>query len=139
VVPLPYEAGLRTAAEVGHGFEAFTAAYMQLKADTANQPVVRLIGYDSLEGLFARFPDALLSEVDYTVKRTRALGDLTVAVGRPGVSMMTKVLGMVDWHIKLSKMNDVLLLQGVKPHTNVYAVDCDSSRGYPVTSLSVLI
>ena len=46
---------------------------------------------------------------------------------------------MVDWHIKLSKEDGVVLLQGIKPFTNIYAVDCDVSLGYPVMKLRVLI
>ncbi|HUH99432.1 MAG TPA: hypothetical protein VLY65_00170, partial [Nitrososphaerales archaeon] len=59
--------------------------------------------------------------------------------GRPTVSILEKILGMVDWHIKLSTRAGVLLMQGVKPNTNIYAVDCDVSKGYPVTTLKMLI
>ena len=70
--------------------------------------------------------------------RTRTDGNLTIGTGRPSVSFLQKVLAMVDWHIKLSKKDDVLLLEGAKPHTNLYAVDCDISKGYPVLTLTTL-
>jgi len=138
VVPITYGEGSGNENELSDSSDAFLAAYKQLKAKTRNQPVVRSIAYDNLETSYARFSDKLLNEVGLAMMRTRSAGDLTIGIGRPTVSILTKILGMVDWHIRLSKKDGVLLIQGVKPHTNIYAADCDISKGYPVVTLKIL-
>jgi hypothetical protein len=79
-----------------------------------------------------------LNEVGTAIAQNRSAGDLTMALARPNLSILGNVIAMVDWHIKLSKKDGVLLLQGLKPYTNVYAVDCDVSLGYPVMTLTIL-
>ena len=105
---------------------------------TKDQPVVRSIAYDNLESSYARFPDRLLNETGLAMIRTKTHGDVTVGIARASVSILPKILGMVDWHIKLWKQNGVLLLQGIKPPTNVYAADSDVSKGYPTLKLKIL-
>jgi KaiC/GvpD/RAD55 family RecA-like ATPase len=138
VVPITYGEGSGSEAELSASSDAFLSAYKQLKERTGDQPVLRNIAYDNLESSYARFPDRLLNEIGLAMMRTRSSGDLTFAIGRPTLSILPKVLGMVDWHLKLSKMDNVLLLQGVKPYTNLYAADCDVSKGYPVMTLTAL-
>ena len=62
-----------------------------------------------------------------------------MGIARPNFFILPKVLGMVDLHVKLWKKDGVLLLQGVKPYTNIYSVDCDVTLGYPVMKLSIMI
>ncbi|MDA4122580.1 MAG: AAA family ATPase [Thaumarchaeota archaeon] len=116
----------------------FDAAEEILKKRTENRPIARIIAYDTLEGEYAQEPDKLLNEIGLAMTRTRTRGDLTIAIGRPSFGLLPKVVGMVDWHIKLWKADGVLLLQGVKPSTNIYAADCDVSKGYPVLTLKML-
>jgi KaiC/GvpD/RAD55 family RecA-like ATPase len=138
VVPITYDEGAGSEKELSVSSDAFFSSYKQLKARTGNQPILRSIAYDTLESSYARFPDKLLNEVGVAMMRTKSAGDLTVGIGRPTVSILAKVLGMVDWHLKLSKIDGVLLVQGVKPYTNIYAADCDISKGYPVMTLKIL-
>jgi KaiC/GvpD/RAD55 family RecA-like ATPase len=138
VVPIEYGEGSGSEDELTASSDAFLSAYKQLKTLTRNQPVVRSIAYDSLETSYARFPDKLLNEVGMAMMRTRSAGDLTIGIARATVSILPKVQGMVDWHIKLSKTDEVLLVQGIKPYTNIYAADCDVSDGYPVMTLKAL-
>jgi KaiC/GvpD/RAD55 family RecA-like ATPase len=128
----------RTANDVSASFNAFYEAYKKLKSVTDGKPIVRTIAYDRIESSYSRFPDQLLNEVGLAMVRTRAGGDLTLGIGRPSDAMLTRVLGMVDWHLKMWKQDGVLLLQGVKPSTNTYAADCDVSRGYPIMTLKML-
>lgn len=138
VVPISYEEGSGSEEELTLSSDAFLAAYRQLKTRSRSQPIARMVAYDNLESSYSRYPDKLLNEVGIAMMRTRAAGDVTLGVARATVSILPKVLGMVDWHVKLSKVNDVLLVQGIKPHTNVYSADCDVSKGYPVMILKAL-
>lgn len=137
-LPVRYGEGSGREAELTKNSEAFYAAYRQVKAKTNNQPVLRHIAYDNLESSYARYPEKLLNEVGIAMVRTHAAGDVTLAVSRQTGMLIPKVRGMVDWHLKLWKKHNVVLFQGVKPYTNVYAVDSDVSSGYPVTTLKIL-
>ena len=138
VVPITYGEGAGTEDALTKSSDAFLSAYRLLKSSTRDQPILRSIAYDNLETSYARFPDKLLNEVGLSMMRTRSAGDLTLGVGRGTVSILPKIVGMVDWHIKLTKTHEVLLVQGIKPYTNIYAADCDVSKGYPVMTLKAL-
>ncbi len=139
MVPVTLALGAGEEKEIDASTASFEAAYHELKARTANKPIHRNIEYDNLESTYARFPEKLLNEVGTAISATRLRGDLTMGLARPSISFLGKLLSMVDWHIKLSKKDGVLLLQGIKPYTNIYAVDCDVSQGYPVMKLNILI
>ncbi len=138
VIPIEYGEGARGEETLVANSEAFRKAELELASATNNAPIARIVSYENLDSSYARFEDRLLNEIGLAMVRTRTSGNLTLGTGRPSVSFLQKVIGMVDWHIKLTKEDDVLLLQGVKPHTNLYAADCDISNGYPVLTLRTL-
>ena len=106
-----------------------------LKRLTGDKPVLRLMGYDTMESKYAEIPEKLYNEIGFAVMRTRAAGDLSVGIARPKLGILPKILDMVDWHLKLWRKDRALMFQGVKPQTPLYAGQCDSSRGYPRTRL----
>ncbi|MDA4113545.1 MAG: AAA family ATPase [Thaumarchaeota archaeon] len=140
VIPMTRARGTdkETEAIITANSDAFYDAYKELKAKTGNQPVLRSMGYDSLESSYARFPDKLLNELGQSIMRTRAAGNVTLGIAKPSLAMLSKLLSMVDWHIRLTKKNGLLMLQGIKPSTSLYGVDCDNSLGYPVMKLTLL-
>ncbi len=138
MVPSIFQEGAGDEEELAKSSETFYSAYKELKSRTRNQPVLRNMGYDSLEASYARFPDRLLNEVGQAVARTRVSGDITLGIAKPTFGLLGKVLGMVDWHFRLTKKYGLLMFQGVKPYTNLYSVDCDVSSGRPVLKLSIL-
>lgn len=103
----------------------------ELKRLSDNKPVLRIMGYDTMESKYAEVPDKLYNEIGFAIMRTRAAGDLTIGIARPTLSMLPKVLDMVDWHLKLWKVDGTLVFEGVKPTTRPLAVQCDCSEGYP--------
>lgn len=138
VLPIRYGEGSGRESDLSRNSDAFYSAYKKLKSKTGSQPILRCVAYDNLESSYARFSERLLNEMGLAMVRTRAAGDVTVSIARPTVSVLTKMTGMVDWHLKLWKKDEVLLVQGVKPHTNIYSADCDISKGYPVMTLKLL-
>ena len=138
MIPSVFREGAGKEEEIDESSDRFYSAYVELKKKTRNQPVLRNIGYDTLESSYSRFPDRLLNEVGMAIVRTRSAGDLTLGIAKPTFGLLHKILGMVDWHIRLTKKDGLLMLQGVKPYTNLYAVDCDVSQGFPVMKLSML-
>lgn len=107
----------------------------ELKRLTGDKPVLRIMGYDTMESKYAEIPEKLYNEIGFAVMRTRAAGDLSVGIARPRLGILPKILDMVDWHLKLWRTDGTLMFQGVKPLTPLYAVQCDTSKGYPRTRL----
>jgi len=138
VVPMTENQGVEDEAQLEESSRRLHAAYRELKARSGNQPVIRNIGYDSMETMYARYPEKLLNEVGFAIATTRAARDITLGLAKPSLGILDKIAGIVDWHLRLTKKNGLLMFQGVKPYTSLYAVDCDVSRGYPETKLSIL-
>ena len=91
-----------------------------------------------MESKYSEVTQKLYNEIGFAIQRTRASGAVTVAVARPNMTILPKVLDMVDWHFNLTKVNDTLLLQGIKPQTVLCAVRCDVSKGYPKARLVLM-
>jgi len=138
-VPVMLAEGARDEKDIDVSSESFDSAYDDLKARTHGQPILRNIGYDNLEASYARFPEKLLNEIGTAIVQTRSRGDLTMGIAKPNFFILPKVLAMVDLHVRLWKKDGVVLLQGVKPYTNIYSVDSDVTLGYPVMKLSIMI
>lgn len=111
----------------------------QLKQPRRDKPALRVMGYDTMESKYSTVIEKFYNEVGFAIMSTRASGDLTLAVARPNMSILAKVLDMVDWHFSLTKEDDTLLFQGIKPYTPLYAVECDVSEGYPRAKLVIMI
>ena len=104
----------------------------ELKQLTNNKPVLRIVFYDALETEYA----TLHNEIVLAITRTRISGDVTIGIARPSLGILLKLLDMVDWHFRLSKVHGTLLFQGIKPETPLYAVQCDISKGFPMAKLT---
>jgi hypothetical protein len=87
----------------------------ELNRRTGDMPVLRVMGYDTMESKYSEVIPKLYNEIGSAVLRTRAAGDVTIAVARPNLELLPKVLDMVDWHFKLTKVHDTLLFQSIKP------------------------
>ena len=107
----------------------------ELRRMTGDRPILRIMGYDTMESKYAEIPEKMYNEIGFAVMRTRAAGDLTIGIARPKLGILPKILDMVDWHLRLWRTDGTLMLQGVKPLTHPYAVQCDTSGGYPKAKL----
>ncbi|MGA2874276.1 MAG: ATPase domain-containing protein [Nitrososphaerales archaeon] len=102
-----------------------------LKLLTGSKPALRVIYYDALEGEASN----VHNEIVLAMNRTQLFGDFTVGIARPSLSILPKLLDMVDWHFRLSKSHGTLTLQGIKPQTPLYAIQCDITEGFQKTKL----
>ena len=55
------------------------------------------------------------------------------------MGVFPKVRDMVDCIFSLTKEKGTLLVQGIKPHAALYALQCDVSEGYPKAKLVIMI
>jgi hypothetical protein len=74
------------------------------------------------------------------VIRARKNKALNFILMRGGSDKLARKLNsMVTTHLKLTKEHDCFLLYGVKPRTGLYAVEMDTSKGYPLPRLTPII
>ena len=106
-----------------------------LKKATKGKPVLRAIGYDTMESKYSEIPMKMYNEIGFAIMRTRAAGDISIGIARKSLDVLQKVLDMVDWHFRLLQKNGIVLFQGVKPHTQMFAVISDTGKGHPVLRL----
>jgi hypothetical protein len=114
-------------------------ALSELKRLTGDKPVLRVMGYDTMESKYSNVPEKFYNEIGVAMKRTRSSGDVTLAVGRPNMTILPKILDMVDWHFYLTSENGTLLFQGIKPETALYGVEVDVSGGCPKAKLVLMM
>jgi KaiC/GvpD/RAD55 family RecA-like ATPase len=113
--------------------------YAGLKKDTGDQPIFHWIGYDTLASSFSVIPDEkVVHQIGSNISENRRGKDLTIALARPSLRILDTISDIINWHLKLWKMNGVLIVQGVKPETHMYAVDTQVDLGYPVMCLTEL-
>jgi KaiC/GvpD/RAD55 family RecA-like ATPase len=122
-----------------HIEELLNKTSLKLRKDTG-QPVLRIIGYPALESLYAGQIDLLFKEIGSEIAVNRSLGNLTLAVARPGLQITPRVLNIVDWHIRLIERNGCIFCHVVKPKPTPYAaVERAMSGGYQTLRLIPMV
>jgi GvpD gas vesicle protein len=69
------------------------------------------------------------------IKRTRMVGNLGLAVARPGLKVLDAVRSMVDYEILLRHPEVGLVISGLRPRFPEHVVILDQSRGRPHVAL----
>jgi len=119
--------------------ELLNKTSLKLRKDTG-QPVLRIIGYPALESLYAGQIDLLFKEIGSEIAVNRSLGNLTLAVARPGLQITPRVMNIVDWHIRLIERNGCIFCHVVKPKPTPYAaVERAMSKGYQTLRLIPMV
>jgi hypothetical protein len=69
------------------------------------------------------------------VKRTRAVGNLGIAVARPGLRCLDAARSMMDFELGLRRTDVGLEITGVRPRFSSHVVVADPARGSPYVAL----
>lgn len=136
--PPRYVVPLAGRADIDATVQTILSSLDKIKKETGGKPVFRSIGYNTLESHYPDQPDKLFAAVGVAMTRTKSGGDLTLAIARPSLNILDKIKDLVDWHFKMTRKHNLLMLQGMKPRTALYAVECDVSQGYPYMKLRIL-
>jgi len=122
-----------------HIEELLNKTSLKLRKDTG-QPVLRIIGYPALESLYAGQIDLLFKEIGSEIAINRSLGNLTLAIARPGLQITPRVLNIVDWHIRLIERNGCVFCHVVKPKPTPHAaVERAIYNGYQTLRLIPMV
>jgi len=104
------------------------------------KPVVRLIGFPTLQNLYAGRNDLLFRAIGDAAAQNKLLGNFTLAVTRSDLEITPRVLDIVDWHLRLVERNGHAFVRIVKPlSTQYFAVNAKISRGCPVLKLTPMV
>ena len=104
------------------------------------KPVLRLIGFPTLENIYAGRLDLLLKFIGEAVAQNKLVGNFTLAVSRTDVEVTRRALDIVDWHLRLIERNGYHFVRVVKPEpTGYFAVETEASQGCPTLKLTPMV
>jgi len=133
--PEPYVVAFK-GEDVVEDYEKFANVVRELRR--TRQPLLYIVGVDTLVDAYGEREALWLMRTNLAI--TRTVGDLTIALLKPGYPRAAEVLGATaDVHLKIAREHGAVLVYGVKPRTNVYALEMDTSEGYPMPKLTPII
>ncbi|MBN2335497.1 AAA family ATPase [Candidatus Bathyarchaeota archaeon] len=106
----------------------------RLRGETG-EPTLKIIYVDRLSNTWQETRCTGL--LDTESMHTRSTGGLLVLLSRPGDEAARQhASNLAHTHLRLYNQRGVILLDGVKPQTTLYAVAQDNNMGYPSLSLT---
>ncbi|MEM3898616.1 MAG: hypothetical protein QXD34_02270 [Candidatus Bathyarchaeia archaeon] len=70
----------------------------------------------------------------------REYGGLAIILLKPGYPQVAKILSaLADVHLKITRKYGTVLVYGIKPRTNLYALEVDTSKSYTMPKLTPII
>jgi len=133
---LPYIAKFK-----GKDLEKNHLQYIDMVKDLmskSGKPVLSIIGADTMLSRYGIEEVIEIANIDAT--RLRQGGCLGITILKPGYDRLAKILGAIaDVHFKMTREHGALLLYGLKPRTEIYAVEMDVTKGYVMPKLTPII
>ncbi len=134
--PEPYVVALR-GEDLSEVYEMYGNVERELRSKTG-QPVLSIIEADALIDAYGE--REALWFLRTCIAKTRQTKGLTMVLLRPGYPRAAEALGsLAHVHLKVTREHGVVLVYGVKPRTNIYALEMDASKGYPMPKLTQII
>jgi len=99
--------------------------------------IICLIGMDTLELYIGA--EKTLELLNNLAVYARSTGAIVFLLYKQGQEVSKMVLHLADKHLKLIRINDVVLFYGVIPYTPVYSIYTETSRGYPQSRVKMVI
>ncbi|MEM2816709.1 MAG: hypothetical protein QXY34_05945, partial [Candidatus Bathyarchaeia archaeon] len=97
-----------------------------------------IVGVDTLVTLYGEKRCEEILNLSATMARTA--GSSVIAIVKAGLSSLAvKLSPIADIYLRLTRKRGSPLLYGVKPRTGLYAVELDTSEGYPIPKLTPII
>ncbi|MEM2673385.1 MAG: ATPase domain-containing protein [Candidatus Bathyarchaeia archaeon] len=117
------------------------AKYLEVERELmerTGQPVLRITGADTLMGTYGL--KGTLSVLGIDATKIKETGGLGIILLKPGYPKLAKILGAIaDIHLKITREHGAILVYGVKPRTNLHALEMDTSKGYATPKLTPII
>jgi hypothetical protein len=102
------------------------------------QPSLSIVGVDTLVTLYGEKRCEEILNLSATMARTA--GAAVIATVKAGLSNLAiRLSPIADVYLRLTRKRGSLLLYGVRPRIGLYAVEPDTSEGYPIPKLTPII
>jgi KaiC/GvpD/RAD55 family RecA-like ATPase len=109
----------------------------ELAAKTG-QPSLSIVGVDTLITLYGE--NRCEEILNLTATEARRAGATVIAIVKAGLrDLAVKLSPIADLYLRLKREHGCLLLYGVRPRTGLYAVEIDTSKGYPIPKLTTIL
>jgi len=109
----------------------------ELAAKTG-QPSLSIMGVDTLTTLYGE--NRCEEILNLTAAEARRTGAAVIVIVKAGLrDLAVRLSSTADLYLRLKREHGCLLLYGVKPRTGLYAVETDTSKGYPVPKLTTIL
>jgi len=117
------------------------AEYLKLEEKLVHetgQPAMTVTGVDTLVSQYGE--DACERILSQDTLRNRERKSLAINVIKPTYEQLVRKLSATaDAYLRLTREHGSLLLYGVKPRTPLYAIELDTSKGYPMPKLTPIL
>jgi hypothetical protein len=134
--PEPYIVALK-GESILEDYERYVNIERALMSST-KQPVLYVTEADTLIDAYGEREALWFLRMSLT--RTREAEGLGMILIRPGYSRAAEILGsLAHVHLKMTREHGTVLVYGIKPRTNVYVLEVDTSEGYPMPRLTPII
>jgi KaiC/GvpD/RAD55 family RecA-like ATPase len=118
-------------------YEKYIRVERELREKTG-KPILHIIGVDMLIDAYG--VKETLSLIKTYVPRMRETGDLSIILLKPSYPRLAKILdATADVHLKITREHGSVLIYGVKPRTNLYVLEMDTSEGYIMPKITPII
>jgi hypothetical protein len=102
------------------------------------RPFITLFGCDNLIAYYGAESATRIANIQ--VSRVREKQSLCMMILKPGYREVAgRLAAMADVHMKITEKYGSVLVYGVKPSTNLYVLEMDVSKGYPMPVLTPVI
>ncbi|MCX8154023.1 MAG: hypothetical protein N3E52_06290 [Candidatus Bathyarchaeota archaeon] len=126
---------------MGNGISEDYARYLAVErelAERTSQPTLCITGADMLVGAYG-IKDTLAT-LKLEATRIRETGSLGIVLLKPGYHRLAKILGAIaEVHLKVKQKHGKIFVYGVKPRTNLYALEVATAKGYILPKLTPII
>jgi circadian clock protein KaiC len=102
------------------------------------QPSLSIVGVDTLITLYG---EKRCEEIlNLSATGARRTGAAVIAIVKAGFrDLALRLSPIADVYLRLTREHGCLLLYGVRPRTGLYAVEMDTSKGYPIPKLTAIL
>lgn len=116
--------------------ESFLSEAIKIKGEE-NRPAIISLWVEILERAFRR--EDVSHFVQEMVKHTRKSGDILFIVTRYGSTLQDELSNMSDMHVRFDDIEGTLVVERLKPWSQLFSVIYDYSPGYPSIRLAPFV
>lgn len=109
---------------------------VEYSLEEADHPFMSLIAFDTLESIYG---DDVVEQLSSHLTSIRRNKDIFVGFLNPTDKSTEKFANEAHVHLRIENIGGSVVLFGEKPHTELFALSFDVSKGYPKATLTSIV